>query len=311
MAVSDDVRRFVKKEVMLPFVYEIMEPNLAFTNIIPTQEIDGYAYTYRDNVYSASTDTLKREPLARAEGSEFPRVTVSKTTVKAGMLSQSGMSVEIDKSASVEDVARAVRSVGFWMAEDVNTQTVSALTDGATTPTWTPTATWDDATAVPVDDLLLFRQQMRREGYPYRMTDVYVNDTNRGELERYLLSLDIDYNKQRASFGVPDPFAIDVPGPNVTVHGLLSGLTEGYALGLDKNNPAGQFYYHTDSQFSAQKITYKTVINDKPTMKTADNIGLSTYTYMDDETHNQIVQFWVDYGVKVLEPYAVLYDSGI
>jgi len=93
---------------------------------------------------------------------------------------------------------------------------------------------------------------------------------------------------------------------------MLSGISEGYVLGLDRNNPAATVFYQNDSSYSTPKVRYETKTPDgTKTFKTVDNFGLNTYQYKEDDTHDVVVQFWLDNVAVVMEAYAALYDSGI
>ncbi len=199
------------------------------------------------------------------------------------------------------------------MAEWINTNILSALTTGATTPSWTPTAVWSAATATPVDDLIRLGQEMDREGYPFRMTDVFVNKAGYYELKQYLTSVDIGDLKQKSMYGVPEIKSdrIHIPVVDSYVHKVMSGMTDSYVLAMDVKNKAAEMHYYNDPKFSQAKVTFKTMVDSKETDVTVPNVGIHFYQYEEDDTHDTIIQFWCENTTVVTKPYGLLYDSGI
>ena len=54
------------------------------------------------------------------------------------------------------------------------------------------------------------------------------------------------------------------------------------------------------------------MVDGKKTTKTVDNIGFSFNKYVDDESHDTVMQFWLDQVCVVKEPKAGRYlNSGI
>lgn len=313
--VSLSNEKFLRKEYVVPTVFKIMEPYLAYLDMLPKVETSSRSVKYKQENTSASTDTKKKQPVTRTPSSRFPFVDITSVSIESALLNQEGFAVRIDEDAiqfteGIDEINRAFNRVGYWLAQDVNTATGSALTGGATTPTWTPVAAWSAATAQPITDLIRLSAQMDREGYPYDMTDVYIQSDNYYELLEYLATVDVDAEKRRTLYGVPDMTAkdIDIPVLGATVHGLKSGITEGNILAMDKNNPAGTIFYNNNPKYSTAKITYQ--ISDGTT-QTVPNIGFNYNSYVEDDTHDTVMQFWVDQVTVVKEPYAALYDSGI
>ena len=307
--------KFLQKEFVVPTVFKIMEPYLSFVDLLPKVKTDSRAVRYKKESVSASTDTKKRKPTTRTPSARFPFVDVSTISIESALLNQEGFAIRIDEDAvqfteGIDQINRAFNRVGYWLAQDVNTQTGDALTDGATTPTWTPTAVWSDATATPIDDLIRLSAQMDREGYPYAMTDVYIQYQNYTEMLQYLTAIDISADKQKTLYGVPNMTRrdIDIPVLGATVHSLKSGITEGNVLAMDKDSPAGTIFYNNNPKYSTSNITYQTGDGES---KTVPNVGFNYNTYVEDDTHDTVMQFWVDQVTVVKEPYAALYDSGI
>lgn len=314
---------FLRKEFYLPQIFKILESDLTFINpskpgMIPAVKADGKAVNYKQETTSAGSDTHKKTPRVKTPTAKWAYVEIDQMEKKSAILQEKGVAIKIDRDAvtsvqGVDEIKRAFSKVSFWMAQAINTDIITAITDGATTPTWTPTAEWSEATATPVDDLLNLEPQMERDGYPYELTDVYVHKTNFAEMKGYLTSVDIADGKQKNIYGMPNisKDTIHVPVIQSDVHKLKSGLTEGYVLGLDRNNPCGTYYYNNDPMFAPAKIKYDTIEAGKKVTRTVNNIGINTHQYFDNDSHCQIIQLWYDGVAVVKEPYAALYDSGI
>ncbi len=310
---------WLKQGTALRLLYEVAEPYLWATKFVRPIKDDQDAFTYRYQDTSKSADPKKKQPAHAMIGGDFPEIDLSRGKVGSGITEARGFQVRIKRSAirnqpkGIDEINRAYKAAGFWLADYINTSIITAITAGATTPTWTPTAVWSDGSATPVDDLIRLEACMEREGYPYALTDVLVEKTNWYELKGYLTSVDISDAKQRGLYGVPviGKDTIRVPVVDADVLKCKSGLTEGYVLGLDRNNPAAEYHYYVDNKFGTAQVQYETIIDGKRQMVTADNLGVQFETYEEQGTHDQILRFWVENKVAVTEPYAALYDNGI
>jgi len=315
MAVTLPNEKFLRKEVVLGTVFEVLEPYLAFHEIVPKVKAPERVVRYKQETVSASSDTKKKLPRSRTPRSKWAQLGITPMTIKAGILNQEGFEIRIDEdavqfSSGIDEIQRAYNRAAFWIAEHINTSIATALTDGATLPTWAPTAVWSDSSATPVDDLIRFKHAMKREGYPYKLSDVFVHADNLSELSAYLTSLDIGDLKQKAIYGMPEitDDYIDIPVVGARVHGLMSGITDGNILGVDRRNPAATFFYNNNPKYVANTIKYK---DSTGKLKTVPNFGINVHRYHDDESHDEVFQMWVDSTTEVKEPYAALYDSGI
>ncbi len=317
--VSGTVDRYLQKGVALPLIYEVMEPNLIWADFLKQIKEDSNSFMYQYDSTGKSGDTKKEKPPLHAGGAKFPRLDKSRITTASGLTQQNGFEIAIPRDVirstnrGILEIQDAYQRAGFWMAEWVNTNILAALAAGATTPTWTPTAVWSAATATPVDDLIRLGSEMDREGYPFRMTDAFVNKAEWYELKAYLTSVDIGDLKQKSMYGVPEisKDRIYIPVVDVNVHKVMSGMTDSYVLAMDVNNKAAELHYYNDPKFATPKVTYKTVVDSKETTVTAPNIGISFYQYEEDDSHDTVLQFWVENKTVVTKPYGLLYDSGI
>jgi hypothetical protein len=93
---------------------------------------------------------------------------------------------------------------------------------------------------------------------------------------------------------------------------MFSGITDGHILGLDRNHKgAASVFYYNDPQYSVPEVSYETVVDGKPIQRTVPNFGLSMYRYKEDDTHDTIIQLWMDHVTVVKDAYGILYDTGL
>ncbi len=319
--ISGTVDTYLQKDVALPLVYEVMEPNLIWPELLRQVPETTNAFMYQYDSAGKSGDSKKQTPPMRTGGAKFPRLDRSRRTVASGLLQQNGFEVAIPRAVirneqnGVSEIAEAYKTAGYWMAEWINTNVLAALVAGGTdlSTDFTPTAVWSAAGATPVDDLIRFASNMDREGYPFRLTDVFVNKAEWYELKAYLTSIDIDIMKQRASYGMPEITKdnIFVPVVDSNIHKVMSGMTDSRIIGIDAKNPAAEIHYYNDPEFSTVDVTYDTVIDSQPTSVTVPNLGIHFYQYEEDDSHDTIIQFWVENKTVVNKPFGIIYDTGI
>jgi hypothetical protein len=320
MSVSAPNEEFLTKRFIIPKMYEIMNPLLAWTDIFPMVKATAPVVAYKQEETSDSGDSKKEYPKIMSTSGQFTYVEISQFVMKAANLNKKGFAIKIDQDAldyveGVDEIERAIRKVSFWIAEDFNNRISSAISASATalSTDWTPSAVWSDANATPIADLEDLEDCFIREGYPYRLTDVFVNKTNFKELKKYLTSLDINQYKQENLYGVPNNGSrdsLEIPVVGTTVHRLLSGITEGSIIALDRNNPGMTIFYNQSPRYSAMDGNYTTMANGQKVSKSL-SYGFNFYKYFEPKTHENILQFWYDNAPVMLEPYAIATDTGI
>ena len=310
--------RFLQTDVVLSEIMRVMEPNLKFIDVLPFVDSGGQPVTYGLKG-SRSADSKKQLPRMKTPSSRFPEVEITRMTKATVLTKQEGLAIRFDKDAlklpaGKDMIMDAYQTVGYWLAEAMNTGIYTTIRAGGTDAGMTPTAVWSAAGATPFEDLRNFKNGMKREGYAYRMTDAYVEMTNYNELESYLATVDITDMQRLKIFGLPtlnqDVVNIPLVGD---VHGVFSGVTHGDLLGLDRNNrTAASVYYNNDPDFGTPSaIDFDTVINGVVTAKTVPNFGLTTHQYFEDDTHDTVVQLWYDNVIAVKDPYGIIYDNGL
>ena len=315
--VSGTNDRYLQKGVALPLIYEVMEPNLIWGGMTRHVQESTNAFMYQYDSSGKSGDGRKKTPPKHTLSARFPELDRSRKTTASGLLESNGFAMRISREiirneAGKSEIMEAYETAGFWMAEWINTNILAALRAGATAGT-AATANWSAATATPVNDLITWDADMDREGYPFRMTDGFTNKAQWYELVKYLTEIDINDEKQKKLYGVPEisKDRIHVPVVGADVHKVMSGTTDGEMLMLDRNNPAAETHYYTDPAYSQARVTYRTVVDSTPQNVTVPNIGIHYKQYEEDDTHDTILQFWVENKTVVTKPYGLLLSTGL
>lgn len=309
--------RFLQTPVVLSEIMRVMEPNLVALDMIPAVDTGGQPVVYGVKG-SKSADAKKQQPRMTTPSAKFAEVQISRMTKATAITSAEGLSIRFDKSALTlpagkDMIADGLATVGYWMAEYLNTAIYQALDAGSTDDGIAPTAQWDQPNATPILDLLNFKNAMIREGYPYRMTDIFVDGTNFSELEAFLIGSELPaYQNAVLNMPLTDQIVIPIEGKPV-VHRMLSGVTHGDMLGIDaRNKTIAALYYHNDATFGTPAtITYETVTNGSPVTKTVQNFGLNVHTYFEDDTHDTVVQVWSDTTTRVKDAFGIISGDSI
>jgi hypothetical protein len=320
MSVTAPNEEFLTKRFLIPKMYEIMNPLLAWTDIFPQVRATAPVVAYKQEITSDSGDTKKERPKLMTTSGQWTYVEISQFTMKAANLNKRGFAIKIDQDAldyveGVDEIQRALRKTGYWIAEDYNTRISTEIANSGTAlaGNWTPAAKWSDANAAPISDLEDLEDAFIREGYPYRLTDVFVHKDNFKELKKYLTSLDINQYKQEKLYGTPNNGnrdTLEIPVVGTTVHRLLSGVSEGSIIAIDRNNPGITIFYNQSPRYSAMSGTYETMQNGQKISKSL-SYGFNMNKYFDNETHQTIIQMWYDNAPVTIEPYAIATDTGI
>lgn len=319
MSVSAPNEEFLTKRFVIPKMYEIMNPLLAWTDIFPMVKATAPVVAYKQETTSDSGDPKKEKPKLMTTSGQWTYVNITQFTMKSALLNKKGFAIKIDQDAldyteGVDEIQRAFRKTGFWIAEDYNDRITDEITTNGTalSGAWAPENPWDDPNATPIADLEDLEDCFIREGYPYRLTDVFVHKTNFKEYRKYLTSVDISDWKQENLYGNPkgNSDVIEVPVINASVHRLLSGISEGSIIGLDRNNPGMTIYYNQSPRYSVMNGNYVTMQNSQRVSKTL-SLGFNYNRYTNQETHEEVIQLWYDNAPVTLEPYAIATDDGI
>ena len=321
---------FLRPEFQARDLDELMAPLLIWDDFMPKQTVDATTFTYQIETTgagdgtrgSAATDVRKEYAPLRADASEFAYVSVSPLEMAVGVLQARGVAFKLTEAArhdherlKIDPLARTRRRVAYWLAEQINADMVTTLTNdfsitntddsdmedimshstdfgiestvGHLAGSLDSTYYWDEKDANPIRDILdlqtVFEDQ---DGYNYNMTDVYMRYRDLHLLSTFCTEIGADW--------VRDPLggfqASNVAG--ITFHGLknVSGFPttagDGYIMALDRNNPAGQTYQSFSKEFPQ-----------------ANN--MSFHSYMDDATHDFNYQMFYTRGTVIVEPKAL------
>jgi hypothetical protein len=296
---------FLQKEFVESKIFEILNPQLYFLEFLPKVQVDAKSVAYKYEDTSASTDPKKRKLRDLTPGAKFAKVTISDLKVGSAIISREGVEIRIDEDAQqykegVDEMDRAFRRAAYYLAESTNTKILNAVVAGITTSTtyFDPSVEWSDPSAKPITDLVNIAHDLKREGYPYKLTDVYIHSNEYFDLLKYLTEVDISGEKQRTLFGVPNVQEPTVTIPvlgNAAIHSLDSSITTQDIIVFDRNFPAGTYYY---------------AVNPKYPMEVENEIGFHVNKYDDDETHDAVFQLWIDSSIAIKEPYAAIYNDG-
>lgn len=307
--------RFLQSPTVLSEILRVMEPDLAFMDVIPMVDSGGQPVVYGKKA-AKSSDAMKQTPQLRTPSSKFPEIQFSRMTKDTAILNKEGLAIRIDEDAlrlpaGADMIMDAYQNAGYWLAEYMNSTIYTIIRAGGTDAGMTPTAIWSDEAATPMTDLRTVKNAMKREGYPYRVTDFYVYDDNLNELEEFLSQSDIAQYRDAALNSSGGSIVLPMEGKPV-IHGLFSGVSDGELLAVDRTHQTwASMYYWNDPKYSVPSISYQTVTDGKPVTKTVPNFGLNTYQYFEDDTHDTVIQVWMDYTVKVKDAYGCLYDDGL
>ena len=318
---------FLRPEFQARDLDELMAPLLIWDDLIPKQSVDAMTFNYQIETTgagagtrgSSATDVRKEYAPLRADASEFAYVSVSPLEMAVGVLQARGVAFKLTEAArhdherlKIDPLARTRRRVAYWLAEQINADMVTALTnDFSVTNTddsdmedimshstdfgvettvghlagkLTDTYYWDEPDANPVRDILdlqtVFEDQ---DGYNYSLTDCYMRYRDLHLLSTFATEVGADW--------VRDPMggfvASNIAG--ITFHGVkntagfVTTAGDGYIMALDRNNPAGQTYQNFSNEFP-----------------TSDN--MSFHSYLDDATHDFHYQMFYTRGTVVVEP---------
>ena len=324
---------FLRPEFQARDLDELLDSLLVFDDMIPKQTVDATTFSYQIETTgagdgtrgSASTDVKKEYAPLRADGSEFSYVSVSPLEMAVGVLQARGVAFKLTEAArgdherlKIDPLARTRKRIAYWLAEQINSEMVTSLTNdfsitttsddsgmadimshitsdvgyedtvGNITGVIDPTYNWDQPDANPIRDILdlqtVFEDQ---DGYNYSMTDVYMRYRDLHLLSTFCTEVGADW--------VRDPLggftASNVAG--ITFHGLknvagfpTTPVGDGYIMALDRNNPAGQTYQSFSKEFPQ-----------------ANN--MSFHSYMDDATHDFHYQMFYTRGTVIVEPKAL------
>ena len=133
---------FLRPEFQARDLDELMSPLLIFDDMIPKQVVDSDTFSYQIETTGAGTgargsaaDDVRKEyaPL-RADGSEFAYLTVSPLEMAVGVLQARGVAFKLTEAGrapglGIDPLSRTRRRVAYWLAEQINAEMVTSMTN--------------------------------------------------------------------------------------------------------------------------------------------------------------------------------------
>jgi len=324
-SLGKELAEYLQPGVAIRRIYEVLEPNLKFAEFMdkPIQE-DKASFLYMYDDEGTSADTKKQTAPLHIVGADLPRIDFGVPSAGSGITRAKGFEVAIPRNiiregiAGEAAVARTYRKAGYILAQQMDTAILTAMVAGAGAAHGVfdgDVSVWSGADATPVTDLMNLAQDfdIKDDGYNYNLTRVFGNKAAFYELKEYLNFLDgTQYNDQRPIGEMINRDTIYVKQADLTFN-RTTGLTDSYVFGLDEVNPGAEMHTFSDPAFSISGATikYPTIVDGKKVTKTAPNFGLHFYSFMEDETKNQILQFWFEAQTVVTQSKALVSASGI
>ena len=320
--VTGTLERYLQKGVALPLMYEKMEPYLQWGNWITTLPSTDQAFTYLYDNTGKSSDSKKETPPKHTFPGKFPELDRSRKSVTSEVLQEQGFAIRIPRSVILStargkaEIMDAYESAGFWMAEAINTSVLTTLLACDETGSIVNGGVWSGATATYVKDLIGQGKLMRREGYPFRFTDGFVDEDNWYELAEGVTFYDADNENKKKIFGIVDVSkdTIYIPAAKATIHLVMSGMTASHMLALDRNNKGAEFHYFNDPEYATAKVTYMSTdadTNGKPKSITVPNMGIHYQKIYEEDTHDTLLQFWHNTKTVITKQYGFYLGSGL
>ncbi len=298
---------YLQKDFVADHIVSIMNPALEWHPLLPKVKADSKAIWAMREPTSAASDTARRAPRVRTAGSKFVRVGVTALEEVTTSLQTYGLEIRVDEDAiryteGIDMIDRAYNRAAYYLVNDVNSQTGAALCSGIRQlkagdrffDKLTPV--WSNPSADPVGDLQLLVADMEQDEYTYELTDVYLNKENYDELQKWILSLDVVKAERQDVWGLPNfkQAQVNIPVLGLTVHRTKS-VPEGHLVAIDGRQPPATYYYGINPKFAAGD---------------SNDIGFNLHSYVDEDSHDTVFQFWTDFAVLAKEPLAGLYYAG-
>jgi hypothetical protein len=320
--VSGTNDKYLRADVAIPTAYEIAEPLLVWNKLFPGVQEESNSFMYAYDSSGKASDTKKQKPAPFTDGALFPEIDRSRKSYTSALTNSSGFSMRLPRevvrrTGGASELLDAYETAGYWLANYINDTIQTDICAGATTSftKFSVGTAWSETGATPVQDIMNLAEDMDREGYPFRLTDLFVEKTNWYELKDYLTSVDVSDLKATRAYGLPEVKGDEayIPITDTRVHKLYSGLDHSYVLGIDAtpSQRVAEIHYFNDEKYSIPNIRYQTIRNGQKVTETVPNFGLHFKQYEEDNSHDTILQFWCEFKAVVKKPYGVLYGSGI
>lgn len=307
---------YIQKEFYEPEIYGQVTRKLApLIEFLPRVEADAEAIVALREQYSASDDPKMRYPAIHVPGTEFARVTISGLEEISTVLAEEGLEFAISTRArrwavNLPQIESTYRRVAYWMGDYLSMKLFTNLKAFVTQETGgmqfydRSVIKWGAQGFNPIADLRKMKTDMRDFRKGFNVDNFYVESSKYDQLIDFLINLDVDLDTRKNMFGMPEAEAeqLYIPILGATVHSVVYGLDAGDLLALDSRNRPATLYYGRNPEYGPaenwEMENGETVEND---------LGLHSYGYFDDRTHDVIRQLWFEQGILVTEPQAGLF----
>lgn len=300
-------RIYIEQQVM-----ENLEPYLPFNDILKPIDIDQAVFNYKKREMTINddiTNAVTSEPTPVGEATQFNEITFSNISQEDGRSYRLGFQMKFTRDDLLQqDTAKSeldygYKVLGFGISRAVNQMLISAFVSEAAADTYSVPTVWGSNTGEqdPLQDLRKMYFAHKDPSRPQRITDYYFNTLNIQEALDFCDDLDIDYSQDGE-----DVYVVNKnPARNFKLHDVDNFIAEGNVLGLDTRPQTyiGADLYRTiDPKFAVQKAN---------SGQSGDPTSLHVMVHDDNDTLETIVKAWLQMGIAVKEPKAILYNPGI
>lgn len=300
---------FLREHSAEYYVQEKIHEKLHFLNMFSTVDNQYGEFTSYYSEASAKKDIadgILSEPTPITEGVDFNEIETSDIKEKQGALVGSGFRVTYTDLLKRQGRLSAVLPIKFGkavsaMAIGINKVISDALIAdaGCTAPTASSMTKWSDLTNIdPRDDTINIQDAYDKDGFGYKVSDVYINNTEFTNLAKYMASQDYEYNIHE----------IDVD--NVKYHNLGSAISAGNYLALDSSVPAAIIEKYVDPAYSSVRQAEITALKEGKELKDVPPSFINTKEWKPQSKHDlNVVDFWYEMACNVQEPHGIIYGS--
>lgn len=321
--VTKDNQMFLNPAYLAEEIAQLQDEALWYTDL-GFNRVSTRSNTVRwmEDPYSPGSDPKKRRAPARLASTFFKRMDISPVLFKSAVLTPYGLQFAVDEDtisdpSAVDYFTRARTAMAQWIAEQKNNQLADALTDNFDTSDddslngvyagagYTSGGTlhipigtgWNQAAPDPIGDIIaiskIFKTQPRRRYL--RCTDGYIPSLVFHDLYEYLLKED------NVTLPGVNPNNVDgtIKIAGITIHELNGTLT----------NATGDEV--TDKGIWLDRRVSPLTIYDKYNPKYARAGDNMVNVYVDQASHDTMVQTWFNREVVRVVPNGIMMTSGM
>lgn len=326
-------QEFLRKEYIADKVADLINPNLIWEPLFPHVAANAKSVAWVKDNYSDMTDPLKRLPALRTSVSEFAHIGISGVDRYSSALKGVGFELDFDEDVAlyeteIDTINRGTTRAAWWLSEYLNNQLMYDLTNNWSTSltsdttlasilthessvgyentnghiviSQNPTYAWNATAADPIADILewktAFSAQEPATGqrYGYKLTNVYVDEIEFGDLIKYLVEVDAEWqvNPVGGEISIPEIAGVTIVPVQAAMYTPTGTKQSNWAILLDKNHPSATIYESYDPRYIKS--------------------GYFNYNqYTTDNDHKVHNQWWNNRVAVMREPKAFGYVTGI